>query len=240
MPARPSSWAHTGPAHMADRSTTSRSAARRPGPALGPRGRAPNGGEGAADAAGSAAAGTASSVARSTAAPAGIRATAPARTAHGSSPSPIGASTRAGTESTSLGRGRLTATHPSAARSRRHDPLADTRPRRASPSTAARPASSAATSTASDPPSAPATSPASRPAASSAGTTAAPGASGGPSGCPVSHIAPLAAHPATADTGDTSRRSVDTSLPNVSTGNVGSAARHRTSRENSSPGPVSS
>ena len=99
-------------------------------------------------------------------------------------------SSHAGSARRSSSRARFSAAHPSAARSSRQAPPGDVRPRRASPSSAARSASRPAGSTGARAPSAASA----RPTPSAHEASAPHGTRGSASGQPVSAIAPLAAH----------------------------------------------
>ena len=108
---------------------------------------------------------------------------------------------RAGSRSTSSGRGRLSATHPSPVRSSRQDPLAEIRPCRRRPNNAARPDTAASQSTRTGRPKARVrcSISATRPARAAGNPSG--GRTGARSGQPVSAIRPERARALTASTG---------------------------------------
>ena len=208
-PARPRSRPHSGPAHIDDRSATTAPVSPAAGDGGAMRAACHEGQlrsmSGAA--VGSTAAGTPSSWAAPASSSAGRTSAAAASpsaasTARGSTE--IAASFRpstpriAGTAVRSSGRLSVTAHQPSAERSRKLEPPAEVLPRRVYPASAARAVISSAGSGRTRFPVSRVTCASSSVTVSSMARTGAGDGTGAPSGCPVSDIAPDAAHSSTA------------------------------------------
>ena len=202
-PASDRRCAQSGPAHIADRSTTC--GRRRAGPVEGPSRLTRHGALGAGRRPGTGEAGSPRSWARAATTDAGIPAAHAETRAHsGSVPAGRGGAsarsgpTRAGTDARSDGRARVRATHPSEVRNIRQRPPADTRPPGASPRQAARSVRRAATRHRAASGVFGARAHRTRPAASSRPTTSPAGQRGAEPGWPVSHIEPEPAQRSTA------------------------------------------